>query len=248
MPADLCGKVQKLMHEEAQRFGLSLRQVDTGYALFTTKALRDGDPICDITALWYSTKDRLKHVLSQDGNKAMLDKLMLVEGLYNGEAAAPPRVFGIRVGVAAFARHYMGVRKGGPNAKVVINSSSGFTPHLASLVVDTRNNLGISQDTEICMNYGAGYDFGVLQDIQESPCKKFKGALESLFVRQQEAEQKQTPAAKGEPTSSSKGEPPAKKLRVGQKPETNPEPLLDVCKDLLMSLLFTGGLRPPDPQ
>jgi hypothetical protein len=58
----------------------------------------------------------------------------------------------------------------------VHQAASSFTSGLAQLVVSTRNNLGISQDTEICVNYGVDYDFGVLQEIQESPCKKFKGA------------------------------------------------------------------------
>ena len=183
-----------MMHQEAQKFGLSLQVTDTGFALFTTKALREGDPICDVTCLWYSTKDILKQILSQEGNKAMLDKLMLLEGLYQKDVAA--RFFGIRVGCAAWARHYLGVRKGGPNAKVVINSKEGFTSRLAQLVVSTRNNLGISQDTEICLNYGTDYDFGVLQEINESPCKKFKGVLAGLFEKQEaekeEAEKEET--------------------------------------------------------
>ena len=182
-PQDLCDKVQKLMHEEALKFGLSLRLTDTGFALFTTKARSDGDVLCDVTGLWYSTEVILKQVLSQCGNKAMLDKLMVVDGLYKGAEAA--RFFGIRVGCAAWARHYLGVRKGGPNAKIVIKSQAGFTSQLAQLVVSTRNNLGISQDTEICLNYGVDYDFGVLQEIQESPCKKFKGALATLFETQE---------------------------------------------------------------
>ena len=197
---DLCDKVQNLMHLEAQRFNLSLQVTDTGFALFTTKALREGDPICDVSCLWYSTKEKLKHVLSQEGNKAMLDKLLCVEGLYKGNDTA--RFFGIRVGCAAWARHYLGVRKGGPNAKIVINSHAGFTSNLAQLVVSTRNNLGISQDTEICLNYGPTYDFEVRQkDNEETPCKRFKGALASLFDRSQEAdkENKEEPKQQGNP-------------------------------------------------
>ena len=171
-----------MMHAEAQKFGLQLQATDTGFALFTTKGFSEGDPICDVTCLFYTAKDKLKQVLSQQGNKAMLDKLICVEGLYKGDVAE--RVFGIRVGCGAWARHYQGVRKGGPNAKIVIRSEKGFTSGLAQLVVDTRNNLGISQNTEICVNYGVDYDAGVLQDITESPCKQFKGALASLFEKQ----------------------------------------------------------------
>ena len=35
------------------------------------------------------------------------------------------------------------------------------------------------------MNYGVDYDLGALQEIQESPCKKFKGALATLFENQE---------------------------------------------------------------
>ena len=48
----------------------------------------------------------------------------------------------------------------------VHQAASGFTSGLAQLVVSTRNNLGISQDTEICVNYGVDYDFsGMLQTV-----------------------------------------------------------------------------------
>ena len=222
MPQDLCEKVQKLMHVEAQKFGLSLQVTSTGFALFTTKALREGDPICDVTCLWYSAKENLKQVLSQQGHKALLDKLVMLEGLYKGDTAE--RLFGIRVGCAAWARHYLGVRKGGPNAKVVINSQAGFTPRLAQLVVSTRNNSGISQDTEICLNYGADYDFGVLQEIQESPCKKFKGALATLFESQEDKKSKNEELKKEEkrkPDNPEEGEP--KKTKKGEQKKQEPE-------------------------
>ena len=124
VPQDLCDKVQKLMHAEAQKFGRALRTTETGsFALFTTKGLAEGDHICNVTCLWYSTVEILKQVLSQQGNKAMLDKLMAVDGLYKGSALA--RLFGIRVGCAAWVRHYQGVRKGGPNAKIEIKAEAG---------------------------------------------------------------------------------------------------------------------------
>jgi len=50
---------------------------------------------------------------------------------------------------------------------------------------ERRNNTGIGQNTEVCLNYGVDYDFGALQEIQESPCKKFKGALATLFENQE---------------------------------------------------------------
>ena len=203
VPQDLCDKVQKLMHAEARKFGLSLQVTDTGFALFTTKARREGDPICDVSCLWYSTKENLKQVLSMEGNKALLDKLMAVDGLYKGDA--PARFWGIRVGCAAWARHYLGIRKGGPNAKIVIKSQAGFTSGLAQMVVSTRTQLGIGQDTEICLNYGADYDSEVLlrnAEIQESPCKKFKGALAILFENQ-EAQK----SAKEEPKDGDKRKP-----------------------------------------
>ena len=183
-----------MMHAEAQKHGLSLKVTDganPGFALFTTKALSEGDPICDVTCLWYSVKDKLKKVLSKEGNKAMLDKLVVVEGLYKGDEAG--RFFGIRVGCAAWARHYLGVRKGGPNAKIVIKSQAGFTSGLAQMVVSSRNHLGISQDTEICLNYGVDYDLEVLQENQETPCKKFKGALATLFENQKKEDQQGGP-------------------------------------------------------
>lgn len=199
-----------MMHAEAQKFNLCLKVTDSGFALFTTKGLSEGDTICDMTCLWYTTIEKLKHVLSQEGNKAMLDKLVTVDGLYKEGVAS--KLFGIRVGAAAWVRHYLGVRKGGPNAKVVIKSAAGFTAGLAQLVVSTRNGLGISQDTEICMNYGPDYDFGILQEVTESPCKKFKGALETLFYNQDgENSKKEDP--KNDDKEDADEEPKKKKLK-----------------------------------
>jgi hypothetical protein len=98
---ELCEKVQKLMHTEAQKFNLCLKGTDSGFALFTTKAFSEGDIICDVSCLWYSTMEKLKQVLSQQGNKALLDKLIAVDGLYKDDAAA--RLFGMRVGCGAWA-------------------------------------------------------------------------------------------------------------------------------------------------
>ena len=199
------------MHAEAQKFNLCLKVTDSGYALFTTKGLSEGDTICDMTCLWYTTIEKLKHVLSQEGNKAMLDKLVTLNGLYKDGVAS--NFFGIRVGAAAWVRHYLGVRKGGPNAQVVVKSSAGFTAGLAQLVVSTRNGLGISQNTEICMNYGTDYDFGIVQEVvQESPCKKFKGALAALFENQ-DAENSKKEDPKNDDKEDADEEPKKKKLK-----------------------------------
>jgi hypothetical protein len=236
VPQDLCDKVQKLMHAEARKFGLSLQVTDTGFALFTTKARREGDTICDVSCLWYSTKENLKQVLSMEGNKALLDKLVAVDGLYKGDA--PARFFGIRVGCAAWARHYLGNRKGGPNAKIVIKSQAGFTSGLAQMVVSSRTQLGIGQDTEICLNYGADYDFEVLQEIQESPCKKFKGALAVLFENQEaQKSTKEEPKPKDEDKRKPEndGGPEVKKAKKDEpkkdEPKKEEEPKKDNSED-----------------
>jgi hypothetical protein len=58
---------------------------------------------------------------------------------------------------------------------------------------ERRNNTGIGQNTEVCLNYGVDYDLGALQEIQESPCKKFKGALATLFEQNKESKKKEEP-------------------------------------------------------
>ena len=170
------------MHKEAQRFNLRLKVTSEGFGLFTTKALREGDMVCDMSTLWFDNIRDLKHILSQEGNKALLDKLVRIEGVYTGDTAMT--YYGIRVGCAAFIRHYLGNRKGGPNAKLAVNTSAGFTGGLMTVEVSTRNNLGIAQDTEIFINYGQDYDFESVGDIEESPTKKFKGQVASLFENQ----------------------------------------------------------------
>jgi hypothetical protein len=230
------------MHTEAQKFNLCLKGTDSGFALFTTKAFSEGDIICDVSCLWYSTMEKLKQVLSQQGNKALLDKLIAVDGLYKDDVAA--RFFGIRVGCGAWARDYHGVRKGGANAKIVINSHRGFTSGLCQLVVETRNSLGISQDTEICLNYGAGYDFEVLQEIQESPCKKFKGQLATLFENQEkdakkpkrmleEPEEKDAKKPKKEqPTPATTYFPPPKEEEPMKEEPIDPEESAIIARDV----------------
>ena len=248
-PYDLADKVQKLMHDEAAKFHLTLKSTESGFGLFTTRALREGEAICDVTALWYNTKEALKHILSQEGNKILLDKLLTLDGLYNGEEAMT--VFGIRVGCAAFARHYVGVRKGGPNAKIIVNSGAGFTSQLTQMVVSTRNNLGIGQDMEICVNYGTSYDFGVIQETSESPYKKFKGQLEALFEKQASSttegknnesdikNEKDAKKPKEATEEEKKDEPAAKKPRCG-----DPAPEKSVGKESLPAGTMAKDVTP----
>ena len=81
-------------------------------------------------------------------------------------------------------QHYQGIRKS-PNCRWVFNAGSGLNRGSLQLIASTRNGAGIAAGAEVCANYGCGFSFDVAlpADAEESPLKRFKGALDFMFSK-----------------------------------------------------------------
>ena len=82
-------------------------------------------------------------------------------------------------------RHYLGVRRAGPNTSLVVDVSSGANDGLLSLVARTRNQSGIAARSPLALNFGNEYNFAATkeQDVDEPDAKKFRGVLDNYFAR-----------------------------------------------------------------
>ena len=76
-------------------------------------------------------------------------------------------------------RHYLGVRRAGPNTSLVVDVSSGANDGLLSLVARTRSQSGIAARSPLALNFGNEYNFAATkeQDVGEPDAKKFRGGI-----------------------------------------------------------------------
>jgi len=169
------------LHRELELYGLFITATEHGRGLSTEKALREGEGICVCSTLWYNSIAKLQEMLSVGCNKLLVDRLVRIDNLATEDG--PISWYGALVGASGYAQHYAGLRKGGPNAYLRVNSSAGANDGLVEMVVKTRNAQGIAPKSLICINYGSEYDFSVQADTSETEVKRFRGALESYFTR-----------------------------------------------------------------
>jgi hypothetical protein len=203
---DLPKKIAELLAHELDSNGLQIVPTEFGRGLACARAYCEGEVLCNCSTLWYTSQMKLQEMLSQGGNKLLLDRLVRIDGLLMGDDDAPSLLYGALVGAAGYAQHYQGLRKGGPNAILKINTEHGPNDNLMQLVVKTRNNQGIAAKQVICINYGSDYDFTFTTDDTETEVKKFRGALDKYFARAEQAtgDDPKTPAE----TPKAKASPP----------------------------------------
>ena len=88
-------------------------------------------------------------------------------------------------GVGLHLRHYLGVRRAGPNTSLVVDVSNGADDGLLPLVVHTRNQSGIATRSPLALNFRTDYNFVAAkeQDVDEPDTKMFRGVLDNYFAR-----------------------------------------------------------------
>ena len=109
--ADLGDKVAHLVASELAIAGVCLKATPSGRGLFAQKSFRDGDEICSVSAVWKKSHAEIHALLQQAGNTILLDRLIRIDGLADGAEAIS--VYGVRVGIAGFARHYVDAQRRG---------------------------------------------------------------------------------------------------------------------------------------
>ena len=186
-PSELETKMVTSVQRELDKTGLYLEKLpDGGVALHTETARREGDEICLVTGLLYDSVVSLTTFLSHGGNRVLVDRLVEIRGLGLEDETVGSLYMAI-TGVARYVRHYLGVRRGGPNAVLVVQTGNGCGNGLVKCVVQTRNGVGIAARSPVVINYGNEYDINVATMAaasDEGDAKRFRGVLDEYFKKQ----------------------------------------------------------------
>ena len=243
-PSELETKMVTSLQRELDKTGLYLEKLpDGGVALHTETARREGDDICLVTGLLYDSVASLTTFLSHGGNRVLVDRLLEIRGLGLADETDGSLYMAI-TGVARYLRHYLGVRRGGPNAVFMVQTCKGCGDGLVKCVVQTRNGVGIAAKSPVVINYGNEYDINVATlaaASDEGDAKRFRGVLDEYFKKQSvwaapaaansetagagaasEASEANAMAKAGEPATPTKGTPPKVVPNVDQKVDPSP--------------------------
>lgn len=178
--------VLDLLQHELVTFGLAVRPTPEPAggrpALVTEKGRGEGDILCPVSCLLFSSAAGLHECISTAGNAALLDgPLLHVSGLRcpGGEVMA---AYAIPVGAARLVSDYRAAGRHHPNAVLRARPHRGPNDGFLELVVRTHNGHGIAAGREIVLDLGAARAVGL--ELTAPPAKRFKGSLDALLARQ----------------------------------------------------------------
>lgn len=180
-PRNMEDKLLNLLQKELFDHSMYLEKKDNVMALFTHSARREGEVLCPLRSLLFDAATALEGFLSEGGNKVFSDRLVRVDGCILAPSGGVSPVYVALVGVGRFLSHFAGVRKSGPNAKIEVNCGAGAGDGFLSLVVSTRNGVGIAARSQIVINFGNEFDLQFKPDLEEPDAKRFRGVLEKYF-------------------------------------------------------------------
>jgi hypothetical protein len=80
--------------------------------------------ICFFSSLKYDSAGTLEQFFAHDGCSALLDTIAKVPGVLNGDDDAMT-IYNVACGAAQYIRHYLGIRKRGPNVMLKVTTSAG---------------------------------------------------------------------------------------------------------------------------
>ena len=107
----------------------------------------------------YSDEDgELDRFMSLPGNCMFRYRIVPIKGLRGDVEKSALPVYGVLVGLAQFAQHYLGIYRA-PNATWTFNEGEGFSRGSPELVVES--NHGVAIDEDIVINCGPNFDFSM---------------------------------------------------------------------------------------
>lgn len=131
----------------------------------------------------FDSISKLETFLSTGGNKILIDRLVKVPGVLVHEDGDVQDVYAAIVGAGRYIRHFLGIRKSGPNVAFIADPQRGPSDSFLRLEVRTRNNVGVAARSILVANFGMEWDESALkQEFSETPAKRFKGMLDKYFV------------------------------------------------------------------
>ena len=184
-PLSMEEKMVNLLQKELCEHSLSLeKQPDGKIALFTISARREGEILCPLRGLAFDSLPSLEGFLSEGGNKILSDRIVRVDGVVLDEAGGVSPVYVVLTGIGRYIQHFVGVRRSGPNAKILVDSTAGAGDGFLSIRAATRNSAGIAARSQVVLNFGNEFDMQYKPDFEETAAKKFCGALDAYFQRE----------------------------------------------------------------
>ena len=143
--------IPQLLDRELDKWGLFTTQPEggRGRGLASTKSLRDGDLICNVPSLKFSSIPTLQAFLADHPLHA--DRVVHLSPIM--ESSEPRSLFVVLMGAAGYCNHFSGIRKT-PNAEFVCEPGRGAGDELLRLVCKTSRGEGIKAGKEIVVNYG----------------------------------------------------------------------------------------------
>ena len=196
---DLENAVPALMVSEMQEHKLDVIATSTDSVrpgsgitrrIITMRGLKEGDTICKISCVLFSTIDGVVEFMNGGGNAALLDGFLLqVVNIKRSEDwLEPMKLYAVPTGIARYLTHYRPARQF-PNVQIVAKTGCGPNDGFLEVQVHTHNGCGITAGNALVANLGDSLRQSM--SVESTPSKRFRGALDvffaSQFQRQQEA-------------------------------------------------------------
>ena len=196
---DLENAVPALMVSEMQEHKLDVIATSTDSVrpgsgttrrIITMRGLKEGDTICKISCVLFSTIDGVVEFMNRGGNAALLDGFLLqVVNIKRSEDwLEPMKLYAAPTGIARYLTHYRPAREF-PNVQIVAKTGCGPNDGFLEVQVHTHNGCGITAGNALVANLGDSPRQSM--SVESTPSKRFRGALDvffaSQFQRQQEA-------------------------------------------------------------
>ena len=228
---DLEKAVVELCTKELDRMDLAVRDRHGCKQLVTTKALKEGQRVGNVTSLLFSTKVMLRDFLNKGGNVALADAPLLEIGNLETsdmlEGVQMKSVYSVPVGAGRLLTDYRHAKVKFPNVELFCCPELGPNDGFIQMRVKTHNQCGISADKALVLDFGAGWQLSTVGTSDAA--KRFKGSLDCFWGRVT-TDDGHYPDGEcdGSPSKSEIGEPSPKKPRLTDEAALgqSPEPLL----------------------
>ena len=180
---DLEKAVVELCTKELDRMDLAVRDRHGCKQLVTTKALKEGQRVGNVTSLLFSTKVMLRDFLNKGGNVALADAPLLEIGNLETsdmlEGVQMKSVYSVPVGAGRLLTDYRHAKVKFPNVELFCCPELGPNDGFIQMRVKTHNQCGISADKALVLDLGAGWQPSTVGTSDAA--KRFKGSLDCFW-------------------------------------------------------------------
>jgi hypothetical protein len=208
---DLCAK-------ELDSMELAVRDRHGCKQLVTTKALKEGQRVGQVSSLLFSTKGVMRDFLNKGGNVALMDAPLLeVRNLETSdllEGVQFNSVYSVPVGAARLLTDHRHAKAKFPNVELFCCPELGPNDGFIQFRVKTHNLCGVSADKALVAGFGDGWQLSTVGTSDAA--KRFKGSLDFFWGTVAAADDgiHVDCGGDGSPSKSDIVEPSPKKLKV----------------------------------